>query len=278
MHARLLLEHLAGTDAALQTMTQAVRPGGWLFIEAADPLLQPLACPDETGPAQALANRLLKATWKLQAKRTDLGYGRSLPRRLRSAGLLNVAAEVGFALAGPAPARLQRTMIERVRERLITAGLATQDELDRHLADIAAGWLDLAAFPVVSAWGRKPAERARPARHELHRDRRTAVSFGADPERYDRTPPSNPNALIERIVPACPGGDVLDVGCGTGMAARQFQAAGCRVLGVQVLDAVGAAIDDLGGSFTMPYTTVTVTAAANQRNLTFWFSWPAGCG
>ncbi len=32
---------------------------------------------------------------------------------------------------------------------------------------------------------------------------------------------------------AAPGGDVLDVGCGTGIAARQLQAAGCRVLGVE---------------------------------------------
>lgn len=32
---------------------------------------------------------------------------------------------------------------------------------------------------------------------------------------------------------ASPGSDVLDVGCGTGIAARQFQAAGSRVLGVE---------------------------------------------
>jgi SAM-dependent methyltransferase len=38
---------------------------------------------------------------------------------------------------------------------------------------------------------------------------------------------------VERIVAASPGPDVLDVGCGTGIAARQFQAAGCRVLGVE---------------------------------------------
>jgi len=34
--------------------------------------------------------------------------------------------------------------------------------------------------------------------------------------------------------PPAPGPDVLDVGCGTGIAARLFQAAGCRVLGVDV--------------------------------------------
>jgi SAM-dependent methyltransferase len=39
--------------------------------------------------------------------------------------------------------------------------------------------------------------------------------------------------MVERIVATSPGPDVLDVGCGTGIEARQFQAAGCRVLGVE---------------------------------------------
>jgi SAM-dependent methyltransferase len=54
-----------------------------------------------------------------------------------------------------------------------------------------------------------------------------------DPERYDRTRPRYPEALVERIVAASPGRDVLDVGCGTGIGARQFQAVGCTVLGVE---------------------------------------------
>ncbi|GLW63447.1 methyltransferase type 11 [Actinomadura rubrobrunea] len=60
-----------------------------------------------------------------------------------------------------------------------------------------------------------------------------AESFGVDAERYDRTRPAYPDALVRRIVAAAPGPDVLDVGCGTGTAARQFQQAGCRVLGVE---------------------------------------------
>lgn len=68
---------------------------------------------------------------------------------------------------------------------------------------------------------------------ELHRARQVAHSFGADAERYDRTRPRYPNALVERILAASPELDVLDVGCGTGIAARQFQAAGCTVLGVE---------------------------------------------
>ncbi|MEO3812232.1 class I SAM-dependent methyltransferase [Sphaerisporangium sp. B11E5] len=67
---------------------------------------------------------------------------------------------------------------------------------------------------------------------EPHQAREVAESFGLDAERYDRARPSYPGALVDRIVAAAPGPDVLDVGCGTGIAARQFQAAGCRVLGV----------------------------------------------
>lgn len=40
--------------------------------------------------------------------------------------------------------------------------------------------------------------------------------------------------MVQAIVAATPGPDVLDVGCGTGISARQFQAAGCKVLGVDV--------------------------------------------
>jgi SAM-dependent methyltransferase len=65
-----------------------------------------------------------------------------------------------------------------------------------------------------------------------HGQRHAAESFGADPERYDRARPRYPEALIERIVAGAPGRVVLDVGTGTGIVARQLQAAGCSVLGV----------------------------------------------
>jgi SAM-dependent methyltransferase len=68
---------------------------------------------------------------------------------------------------------------------------------------------------------------------EPHRDRRVAESFGGDAERYDRARPAYPDALVRRIIVASPGRNVLDAGCGTGIEARQFQAAGCVVLGVE---------------------------------------------
>ncbi|MEV0581013.1 methyltransferase domain-containing protein [Streptomyces sp. NBC_01463] len=78
-----------------------------------------------------------------------------------------------------------------------------------------------------------PREQPEQPRAEAHRARGMAESFGVDAQRYDRARPPYPDALVARIVAASPGTDVLDVGCGTGIAARQFRAAGCEVLGVE---------------------------------------------
>ncbi len=74
----------------------------------------------------------------------------------------------------------------------------------------------------------------RVAEPEAHRHREWAESFGTDPERYHRTRPRYPAAFIRELVDELPGRDVLDVGVGTGIVARQLQTAGCRVLGVDV--------------------------------------------
>ncbi|MFG3258810.1 class I SAM-dependent methyltransferase [Streptomyces sp. NPDC048172] len=66
-----------------------------------------------------------------------------------------------------------------------------------------------------------------------HEQRAMAESFGADAARYDRARPRYPEALVERIAAEAPGPEVLDVGTGTGIAARQLRGAGCRVLGVE---------------------------------------------
>jgi SAM-dependent methyltransferase len=70
----------------------------------------------------------------------------------------------------------------------------------------------------------------------LFQDRTRAESFGADAERYDRARPTYPDELIDLVLDGL-GRDgpaeVLDVGCGTGIAGRLFTARGCRVVGVE---------------------------------------------
>jgi SAM-dependent methyltransferase len=67
----------------------------------------------------------------------------------------------------------------------------------------------------------------------MHQARFVAESFGVDAARYDRARPRYPDELIRRIVASAPGLSFLDVGVGTGIVARQLQAAGCRLLGLE---------------------------------------------
>jgi len=68
---------------------------------------------------------------------------------------------------------------------------------------------------------------------DTHQYRRVAEGFGDDAGRYDRARPGYPARLTGRIVTASPGRDLLDVGCGTGIASRLFACRGVPVVGVE---------------------------------------------
>jgi SAM-dependent methyltransferase len=162
VHARLVLVHVPERDVALANMVAALRPGGMLLVEDADPALQPLSCLEETGPAQVLANRLRRGFRTLLSERgVDLAYGRSLPRRLREAGLGDVVADASFPVSDPACDQLELATVALVRDQLVEHGIATEAEIEQHLAAVAAGQLDLAQPPMIACWGRRPAA-ARP--------------------------------------------------------------------------------------------------------------------
>jgi len=157
VHARLVLVHLADRDQALRSMANALGPGGWLVVEDADPALQPLSCLDAQTAEEHLANRIRVGFRQLLATRgVDLAYGRRLPRLLRRAGLVDVAADAYFPVALPACAELEVHTVTMIRPQLVAHGIATDDEIDRHLASAAAGRLDLTQPPMITAWGRRP--------------------------------------------------------------------------------------------------------------------------
>jgi SAM-dependent methyltransferase len=66
----------------------------------------------------------------------------------------------------------------------------------------------------------------------IYEDRRRAESFGEAALEYDRARPTYPAELVDDLMTGEPR-RVLDVGCGTGKAARLFAARGCGVLGVE---------------------------------------------
>jgi len=157
IHARLVLVHLPERAEVLGRIAAALKPGGWLLVEDADPNLQPLACVDESGPAQALANKLRRGFRTLMADRgVDLEYGRSLPRALRDAGLRDVMAEAFFPLARPECSALEIATITMLREQMISKGLASENEVKECVHNLQHSALDIATAPMISAWGRRP--------------------------------------------------------------------------------------------------------------------------
>ena len=69
----------------------------------------------------------------------DLAFGRTLPRLLRDAGLVDVGADAYFPITSPACTDLERATVEQIRDRLVAAGIATDAEIDQHLANVADG-------------------------------------------------------------------------------------------------------------------------------------------
>jgi SAM-dependent methyltransferase len=158
IHARLVLVHVPERDRALANLVAALRPGGWLCVEDADPALQPLACLNDDSPEAVRANDIRRGFRELLAGRgADLAFGRTLPRRLRAAGLTEVAADAAFPVAQPACRDLELATVRLIRGQLVEHGIATDDDVDQHLAAVAAGRLDLVQPPMFSCWGRRPA-------------------------------------------------------------------------------------------------------------------------
>ncbi|MFI9616170.1 methyltransferase domain-containing protein [Streptomyces sp. NPDC052023] len=157
VHARLALVHVPERERALRSMVKALRPGGRLLVEDTDLTLQPLTCPDEYGPEQQLANRMRHGLRRLLAGQgADLAHGRRLPRLLRESGLVRVEADAYFPVSSPACAALEAATIRQVRGDLVAGNFATDQDVEQHLTNIASGTMDLAAAPMISAWGRKP--------------------------------------------------------------------------------------------------------------------------
>ena len=156
VHARLVLVHLPDRERALRSMIGVLRPGGWLLVEDADPALQPLSVLDPVSAEDLLANKLRTGFRTLLAER-----GRRPRVRAQAAappaggGPRDVAADAYFPVALPACAPLELATVKFLREQLLAKGIATAEEIDRHLASVAAGRLDLAQPPMISAWGRR---------------------------------------------------------------------------------------------------------------------------
>jgi SAM-dependent methyltransferase len=181
--ARKVLEHLADPTAGLRRMASAVRPGGWLMVEDTDlATIRQFSCPHPQRVeraylkfVEAMSAAGFQPTYaaRLGDELRGLGFqdvqfvcpippGWALPDELRTRGLQGVelktpAGHVGWNAAGNSPAdKIYRMTFERLRQRVLTLGLLTNEEIEQFFADIRASEFRAITSFHCAAWGQKP--------------------------------------------------------------------------------------------------------------------------
>jgi SAM-dependent methyltransferase len=158
VHSRALIEHVPDPQRALARMAAALRPGGWLVVEAADFLPLRSAAPHHSdSPTFDRVSRVFVDAM-LADGLMDLLLAPRLPALLESLGLVAVDSEGDARVhrgGSPLAIALERS-VEQVRDRLLDRGRATEHDLatfGRALADPSFSWMAWIRF---AAWGRRP--------------------------------------------------------------------------------------------------------------------------
>ncbi len=160
IHARLVLIHVPARELAIERMITALGPGGWLVVEDFDTTLLDISYPTADASAAALFQRVYAAQNRLMAARSgepSLTWGRSLYRRLRTAGLVDVGMEGYLTIreGSTAGARLFEANFAQIRQEAISAGFVTSEEIDQALTLLADPDFAISAPVMFTAWGRR---------------------------------------------------------------------------------------------------------------------------
>jgi SAM-dependent methyltransferase len=158
VHCRCVLQHLPDPLQGLRRMVDAVRPGGWLFVEEID--LGSVGATDPRHPRAAEFDRTARPLWATRQATgpMDSTFGRRLPALVERFGIRELGHE-GVTLigrGGDPTARFGRMSEALLRGRFVAAGVLTEadfDERDRAYDDPSFWFTGLTFF---GAWGRRP--------------------------------------------------------------------------------------------------------------------------
>jgi SAM-dependent methyltransferase len=159
-HARAVLEHIPGRQRALERMISAVRPGGWLVLEAIDfggvmaAAMAHYVDPPGHAPLYERTIRAIEAI--LTAAGGDANFGARLVRTLTDAGLVNIAAETRTPLVAGGTENLVPGSVEHLAEHMVSTGLVTVSDVESVLAMTADRSCHYVPPPMVTAWGQRP--------------------------------------------------------------------------------------------------------------------------
>lgn len=156
IHFRAVLAYVPGRDEIVGRLLRALRPGGWILAE--EPVFAMPTGAIDGDPDSVLAASGALFTSLLEGAGTCLDFGARVPGLLRRAGMVDVANRGWFEIATGGDGRWStnsRLLWEGLRARIVDAGIATTEELDRVIAAAAdqdSSWISPLA---VSTWGRR---------------------------------------------------------------------------------------------------------------------------
>jgi SAM-dependent methyltransferase len=159
-HARAVLEHIPDRQRALERMISAVRPGGWLVLEAIDfggimaTAMAHYTHPPEHAPLYERTIRAIEAAFA--AAGGDANFGARLVRTLTDARLINIGAEARTPLVAGGTENLVPGSVEHLAEHMLRTGLVTASDIESVLAMTADRSCHYVPPPMVTAWGQRP--------------------------------------------------------------------------------------------------------------------------
>ncbi|MBI3465878.1 MAG: methyltransferase domain-containing protein [Planctomycetes bacterium] len=154
--ARKVLEHLPDPSAALRRMAAALRPGGWLLVEDTDLASFIRVSFPHRERFERAYRKFLEA---LDSAGFQANLGVRLGDELRAVGLRDVSLK-GFLIEATGGSdhpgnKVYRMTVQRMRERMVKAGLLTNEEIDQFLCDLQSPELHAMTAIHCSASARK---------------------------------------------------------------------------------------------------------------------------
>lgn len=155
-HCRWVLIHVPEREMALQKMMNALKPGGWLFVEEPDTTFtEPESTVDDS--LKEVFYKVRDGVRRLGSSVMDPSFAGRLPGLVRSLGLKSVSAQgrTQYIQGGTLGARVPQLRYQETKQRAIEAGYVTEREIEDGIAlfdnpSFAYRW-DL----TVSVWGQR---------------------------------------------------------------------------------------------------------------------------
>jgi ubiquinone/menaquinone biosynthesis C-methylase UbiE len=154
VHARAVLGFLPQPAETITKLAAALKPGGWLVLEAAD-TVSAIPDPSMTPTATALSKK--GRDTMLSHFGCDTEYGRRLYHDVSINGIGDLQAEgfVAMQIGGTPSARFWKITLEQVQDQILEAGLLTLAELEDYRSLLESPAYRWFTPMMVSVWGRR---------------------------------------------------------------------------------------------------------------------------